>query len=128
MWVSKLHYESMFENLTRARQETSDLKARLASMQATQDWLTSHVNRLEHERQILVQARLGLSMPMPIIERQEPGVETPPGTDPGSVHGMPDESVAFSQMLASGLDDVGDDQAARMGIGHDAQGMLVYKQ
>lgn len=130
MWISKLHYESMFENLTRARQELSDARSRIAAMQATQDWLTAHVNRLEHERFILTEARLGLVMPAPVIERQpeRPGVEVPPGVDPGSIHGTPDESIALSQMLSASLDDVGDEMAARLGIVHDPQGMLVYKQ
>lgn len=130
MWVSRTHYETLFENLTRARQELSDARSRIAAMQATQDWLTTHVNRLENERRILTEARLGLLMPQPIIERvrAEENQTHDPGLDPGAVHGTPDESIPLAQMLASSLEDIGDDQAQRMGIGHDAQGMLVYRQ
>jgi hypothetical protein len=131
MWVSRVHYESMFENLTRERTKSDMLSSRLSAMTATQDWLMEHVNRLEHERGILIEARLGLVFPVPSIERAErPGVETPtpPGIDPGSVHGTPDDSIPLAQMLASSMDDMGDDAAGRMGIAHDAQGMLVYKQ
>ena len=129
MWVSRIHYESMFENLTRARQELSDARSRIAAMQATQDWLTAHVNRLEHERHILVHARLGLSMPAPTIVHVSPDGPPPaPGIDPGSVHGTPDDAVLLGQALASSFEDVGDAQAARMGIRHDTQGMLVHTQ
>jgi hypothetical protein len=125
MWVSRLHYESLFENLTRSRQELSDAKGEVRMLLATQSWLTTHVNRLEHERNILTQARLGLSFPVPVIEREE---QAPPGIDPGSVHGTPDESIPLAQAMAATMEDVGDDQARALGMEHDELGHVIYKR
>lgn len=129
MWISRTHYETMFENLTRARQEVSDLKQRIASMTSTQEWLTQHVNRLEVERRMLTETRLGMSFPVPTIEREPASErEAAPGLDEGSVHGTPHDSIALQQLLGGSLEDVGDDQAARMGMKHDEHGHLIYNQ
>lgn len=138
MWVSRLHYESLFENLTIERAKNSIAEARLAAMQATQDWLTLHVNRLENERRILTEARLGLVFPAPEISRSpEPSspssAETEPdGTeaqkDGGVIKGVPHDAVALAQLMTASLEDVGDDQAAELGVSHDAHGFAVYRR
>ena len=130
MWVSRLHYESMFENLTRERERSIVLRVRIQQLETTQEWLREHVNRLEQDRRILTETRLGLLLPQPTIERVEPAdtQTTAPGIDPGSVHGTPDDSIPLAQMMSAALEDMGDDAAGRMGIAHDPQGMLVYKQ
>lgn len=115
----------MVEALALANERARATEHKIVSMQATQDWLMQHVNRLENERRILTQARLGLSFPVPIIERQD---QAPPGIDPGSVHGTPDESIPLAQAMAATMEDVGDDQARALGIAHDELGHVVYKQ
>lgn len=139
MWVNRLHYESLFENLTIERAKNSIAEARLAAMQATQDWLTLHVNRLENERRILTEARLGLVFPSPEIsrspERSSPSsFETAPdGTeaqrmDPDVVRGVPHDALPLVQLMAASLEDVGDDQAAELGVSHDSHGFAVYRR
>jgi hypothetical protein len=139
MWVNRLHYESLFENLTIERAKNSIAEARLAAMQATQDWLTLHVNRLENERRILTEARLGLVFPAPEIsrspERASPSsFETPPDStegqrmDPDVIRGVPHDSLPIAQLMAASLEDVGDDQAAELGVSHDAHGFAVYRR
>lgn len=125
MWVTRIHYETLLENLTSLRASDVELRTRLASMQATQDWLTTHVNRLEAERRVLTEARLGLVLSQPVIERREPDEPTPP-VDPGSMHGTPHDALPLAQLMAASMEDVGDEQAAMLGASHDAHGNLVY--
>lgn len=127
MWISREHYESMFENLSKARGENAVLKARIAHLMATQDWLTAHVNRLEVERRILTESRLGMSFPVPSIEKVDEPSQPTPGVDAGSMHGTPHDSLPLAQMLSASLEDVGDDMAARLGLGHDDTGQLIFK-
>ena len=133
MWVTRQHYESLFENLTTEREKTSQLQARLAAMQATQDWLTLHVNRLENERRILTEARLGLMFPAPDISRSPEHAppsssETETQMDGGVIRGVPNDAVALAQLMTASLEDVGDDQAAELGVSHDAHGFAVYRR
>jgi hypothetical protein len=138
MWVNRLHYESLFENLTIERAKNSIAEARLAAMQATQDWLTLHVNRLENERRILTEARLGLVFPAPEIsrspERSSPSsAETAPDDAEARltgdvIRGVPHDAVPLAQLMAASLEDVGDDQAAELGVSHDSHGFAVYRR
>lgn len=128
MWVSRTHYEALFENITRERTKSAGLEARLASMQATQDWLTNHVNRLENERRILTEARLGLSFPQPIIERSEPNADAEETMRGGVVHGVPEDSLPLAQLMSASMEDIGDAAAAALGVEHDAQGNVQYKR
>jgi hypothetical protein len=137
MWVTRRHYETLFENLTIARETTSQLQARLAAMQATQDWLTLHVNRLENERRILTEARLGLVFPAPEIsrspERASPSsAETAEGAEArlsgDVIRGVPHDALPLVQLMAASLEDVGDDQAAELGVSHDSHGFAVYRR
>lgn len=132
MWIRRLHYETMFENLTIERAKNTSLESRLAAMTSTQEWLMAHVNRLENERRILTEARLGLSFPTPTIERADAGTEALAQAEEkitgGIVRGLPQESIPLGQMMAASLEDVGDDEAKALGIEHDAQGFVVYRR
>ncbi len=123
MWISSDRFWKMVEALAVANERTRMAEAKLSAMQATQDWLTSHVNRLEHERGLLTQARLGLTFPVPLIEREEPHA---PGVDPGAIRGVPEDSIPLAQMMAATMEDVGDDQARALGIKHDEMGNVEY--
>lgn len=128
MWISRTHYEMLFENLTRERTKSAGLEARLASMQATQDWLTNHVNRLENERRILTEARLGLAFPQPVIEKVEPNADAEERMSGGVVHGVPEDSLPLAQLMSASMEDIGDAAAAALGIETDAHGNVTYKR
>jgi hypothetical protein len=93
---------------------------KIAAMQSTQDWLMLHVNRLENERRLLTEQRLHVSMPMPVIERDEP--------EPDLVHGVPHDALPLAQVMTASLEDVGDELARRLGIEHDEAGQIRYTQ
>ena len=83
----------------------------------------------------MTQQRLGLVFPVPEIVRTssrsdsspDPDVAPPTGIDADSVHGTPMDSLPMAQMLSASLEDVGDEQAARMGISHDPQGYVKHR-
>lgn len=127
MWLSSEKFWKMVEGLALANERTRVAEAKVAAMQATQDWLTTHVNRLENERRILTEARLGLSLPQPIIEKVS---EQPESIEPDreTMRGIPHDSVPLAQMMAASLEDVGDEAAAALGITHDPHGFVQYKQ
>ena len=124
MWVSRTHYETLFENLTRERQKTTDLTAQLAGLRATQDWLTTHVNRLENERSLLTQARLGMTFAVPeILKASE---HSSAGVDEPASRGWPKDSIPLAQLMAASMEDPGDDVAGMLGVKHDAHGHLEF--
>ena len=129
MWVSRVHYETLFENLTKDRIKAAEAQARIAAMQATQDWLMAHVNRLETERALLTQARLGLAFPVPELSRHAgpPGIESHPFRDESVTRGLPPDAVPLAQLMGASMEDMGDEQAARLGVGHDAQGFVTHR-
>lgn len=138
MWVTRRHYETLFENLTIERAKNSIGEARLAAMQATQDWLTLHVNRLENERRILTEARLGLMFPSPEISRS-PERSSPSSSETAEddaearlsgdvIHGLPHDALPLAQLMAASMEDVGDDEAAALGVAHDSHGFAVYRR
>jgi hypothetical protein len=74
------------------------------------DWLRHRVNALEKQNTILMGKATGLFFPTPEIVP----------TRPGTMGGVPD----FDQLPS--FNDVGDDEATRLGIGHDLDGHLKY--
>jgi hypothetical protein len=128
MWISGDRFWTMVEALALANERARAIEQKVASMQATQDWLTNHVNRLEHERRILTEARLGLSFPQPIIERSDPNADAEETMRGGVVHGIPDDSLPLAQLMSASMEDVGDAAAAALGIETDAQGNISYKR
>lgn len=133
MWVAREHYYTLLGNVEKEREKVAQLQARLASMLATQDWLTMHVNRLEHERTILMRERLHVVFPAPEIAHEQapaalPGVAAgrPLPPDPDVERGVPEDSMGVAQLLSASLEDVGDEMAGRLGIKHNEAGEAVY--
>lgn len=129
MWIPRVHYETLVENLTTMREKASQLEIRVATQANTLQWLTTFVNRLETEREILTRERLHVIFPRTEIAfdkaeniKGKPTValdETPERQD--------ETSVPIQQILGSSLEDVGDELAARLGLAHSPAGELVYK-
>lgn len=110
-----------------------------AILQAQFEWLTTHVNRLEAERQVLLERVMGLTLPSPTFEYRRgasPVVSSPPNklsdanTPPQNVP-LTDEyatSIPALQVLGSTFEDVGDEQASALGISHGPAGDLQYRR
>lgn len=125
MWVDRRLFDLVLEDnraqqhrLTVADVRTSnaELERRLLQEQKakddiTIDWLRNRVNALEKERTILWQRASGIALPTPEIEISKP--KTVAGLD---LNSMPS------------FEDVGDDEAGRLGIEHDLAGELIFKK
>ncbi len=123
MWIRRTHYEHLFSALSEGRATILALERANAHHTTTIEWLTTHVNRLEHERGILTSERLRVLYPVPEIRRIDPR-ETPmsPPAPPAAVdHELPPDAIPMLQILGAQLEDVGDAAAERLGISHDPE-------
>jgi len=149
MWISRKHHEHLFATLAAERERVVVLTERVVQLErqygghvSTIEWLRQHVNRLEVERGILTQRILQTPLPIPELAREP--VPTPEGqplvrdedAPPGErlagmpvapvIHGVPEDSIAASQLAGLSFEDMGDDAAGRLGVQHDAAGQVVY--
>lgn len=101
------------------------LTSQLSQLQSSFEWLTQHVNRLERERAELFARVLNLQLPAMTLER-----EKAPSISPSQVVGVPGDSYenTIPALQAAGglFEDVGDDAAARLGVGHDDMGNVKW--
>lgn len=123
MWVNKRWFESVLETnkflttgLAAARQAevvdqvmVVELRLQKSKDDITIDWLRSRVNALEKERTVLLMKAAGIALPTPEITPVGPRVFDSPKYDMGT-----------------DFNDVGDAEAARLGITHDEEGNLAY--
>ena len=125
MWINRQYFETVIED---HKQQEAELRQRahdaailigenraLAEQKAKDDvhidWLRHRVNALEKMTAVLMQKAAGVSLPVPEIVPTRPGSMT-----------VPD----FSSMPS--FEDVGEEEARRLGIEHDDAGELVYKK
>jgi hypothetical protein len=125
MWVNKelfnrlvndnerLQTETAFERTGASRMSASvnELRAQKVRDDLSIDWMRHRINALEKERAILLNKIAGVIVPVPEIVP----------TRPGTMSTIPD----FASMPS--FEDVGDDEARRLGIGLDDEGKLQYK-
>ncbi len=126
MWVNKALFDMIVQDnkaqQTEITQKTAYIFATDARMDALRqqktkddlhiDWLRHRVNALEKQNTILMGKATGLAFPTPEIVP----------TRPGTIGGVPD----FDTMPS--FEDVGDDEAQRLGVAHDFEGRLAFKQ
>jgi hypothetical protein len=105
---------------------------RLAALQASFEWLTSYVNRLEHERVLLLQRATGVTTGVPVLEQNPEAAATATAPEFGrgiplsdDVGDAPSLERALTDLASLTFEDMGDEAAARVGLTHDAFGNLV---
>jgi hypothetical protein len=111
MWIDRKTYDDLRLTAAEHQGQVTALQASVATLTATMDWMRHRVNQLEHERAMLVQNVLGVTIQAPTIER------TPA---PRLPHDHPlNGTMSF--------EDVGEAEALRLGITHTDEGTLAYK-
>lgn len=124
MWISKVLFDLIMTDNKRQSLEIADVRAfnrdavaRLEMSMAqkakddmTIDWMRHRVNALEKQNTILLGKATGLHFPVPEI------VPTRPGTISG---------LDFNGSMPS-FEDVGDEEAKKLGIAHDGEGHLKF--
>jgi hypothetical protein len=125
MWVNKELFQRILDDNKRQADEIvlrialwkesagrcTELHIQKAKDDLTIDWLRHRVNALEKQNTILMGKATGLHFPVPEIVPSRPG----------TMAGTPD----FDHLPS--FEDVGDEEAERLGITHDLEGNLQYK-
>jgi hypothetical protein len=110
MWISKVEYLRILTERDIAVGIARALEPRVIAMEAAADWMRVRVTQIDHERGALIQKYLGVSVPAIRFEEEDRS-RTPVS------HIINDAGQLFS--------DVGDQEAARMGIGWDEDGNFL---
>lgn len=137
MWGWRRRIEAQLET---ERAKVVLLERQLATSQANVDWLRVMVNNLSHDRAAIAASR-GLSLPAPQLEGalRTPadvtaavagdGGGAPAALGVGSALANPDvdEAMEAFQGLTNGFEDVGDEEAERIGAIHAEDGTLEFR-
>lgn len=90
--------------------ENNVVHSQKAKDDITIDWMRHRINALEKERTVLLQKVAGINLPTPEIEI------------------APARQAVADLNWDHGFEDVGDEEAARLGIQHNDLGEVVYQQ
>lgn len=107
MWIDRKVYDVLRLDYTKANEECKALAGSNHSLQTTLDWLMVRVTQLERERQQLLLQYTGVKVEIPVITRQPIDASVP-------IDALPN------------FDDMGDDQAKKLGIGWNKDGTVSY--
>jgi hypothetical protein len=109
MWVKRDEHQRLVDTVT-------DTASRLAALQSTLDWMTTHLNQVERERAELFAKVTGVGTAVPVIRTERSPLHSTPApveTPDGVLSGM---SALF--------EDMGDESATRLGVHLDSDGVL----
>ena len=99
MWLSRIVYQDLRESLVAAQAERDTQHATVAALNTTMDWFRVRITQLEHERALMLQNYLGVTVPTMSIDKVETPSHIRPNYDP-----------------VPHFDDIGDEEAKRLGI------------
>ena len=116
MWINRHTYEQLIADLHHVQSERTAAKEskylfqeQNKVLQVNLDWLRTRVNQLEHERAQLIFNYMGVKIVVPEIQ-------TVKQDDVHPLNAIPH------------FNDVGDQEAARLGIGWDTEGRVAYSK
>ncbi len=107
MWVAKVIYQEIRESLIAATAVRDSLLGHNRALETTCDWLRVRVAQLEQERAIMLHKYMGIDIPVQVIEKREERTPNPYNLTPH-------------------FNDLGDAEAARLGITWNEDGSVVY--
>lgn len=118
MWIDRKQYDALMHELAISKQQAADYKQFNASLSASFDWLRVRVTQLEMERAQLIENYMGVKVAVPQISPA-----------PASVERRDRESAsALAAAVAPYFTDMGDEEAAKQGVGWNEEGEVTYKQ
>lgn len=111
MWISKEQFLALVHERSQSQGVAQALEKQNIALQSTMDWLKVRLTQLEHERAQLIHNYMGVKIAVPSFEPERP-------------------SIQMSDILGAtqSFDDVGDEEAAKQGIGWDLNGEVVYSK
>ena len=109
MWLDRKTYDDLRLDAAKRSTECQVLQQQNTALMTTLDWLRVRVTQLEMERAQLLWNYTGVKIPTPVINKIDP--ERP-------------ETNPMTQI--PNFNDMGDVEAAKLGVGWDSNGELVY--
>jgi hypothetical protein len=106
MWIDRKTYDDMRLDNAKAQTEARVLSEQNRALQVTIDWFRVRISQLEMERAQMLYNYTGVKITTPTIER------------------APESDVAKALQAVQGFQDIGDQEAARLGIGWNDDGTL----
>ena len=107
MWIDRKTYDDLRLDYAKANEEARVLSHQNQVLITTLDWLRVRVTQLEMERAQLLWRYTGVKVPVPEIVKTDGVASNPMAQTPN-------------------FNDVGDTEAAKLGISWDDNGELVY--
>ena len=111
MWLNRQTYDDLWKQLHETTIANQMLERHSTALETTMDWLRVRVTQLEMERAQLLWNYTGVKIPTPVINKIDP--ERP-------------ETNPMTQI--PNFNDMGDVEAAKLGVGWDSNGELVYSK
>ena len=105
MWIARRIYDSVNESRIRAEAVQKALEQQNIALQAHLEWMRIRLTELGFERAQLLKKYMGVDVPVASFEPADPN---------------PDFNQTFN------FEDMGDKEAARLGISHNPDGTLSY--
>ena len=109
MWIERKLFMDLIQKESVARGELAALQTRFAAQDSMVDWFRIRLTQLEKERAQMILKYTGVAIETPVFAKEP-------------------EQTPLDQVLGevSTFDDVGDEIAAKMGIGWKQDGTLDY--
>jgi hypothetical protein len=110
MWINRRAYQDLQDEITKLRATVIAETGANKALKEMSNWLMLRVTALEKERAVHMDKFYGVKIPVPELS---PAIVP----DPFASHPF-NETMSFA--------DVGDEEAHRLGIQHDAEGKIIY--
>jgi len=110
MWIARDEWQKIRTERDYAASKAATLSEQNKVLQVTLDWLRVRQTQVEHERAQLLFNYTGVKVNVPVIEHERPSVEGHP------LNAVPN------------FEDMGDEEAARLGIGWAPDGTIRYPE
>lgn len=114
MFIKQTTFERLVEERTEATTRATVLERMVSAQKATLEFMLLRLQQVEHERAVLTEKFLGISLPVPVVKSMPSAASTITADD--LLNSMPS------------FEDMGDDEAAAAGIDWDEQGRVVHKK
>ena len=108
MWIPRQTFDSVNEARVKAEAAVHAVEIQNAQLTTHIEWMRARLTQIEFERAQLIQRYMGITMPVPAFE------------DTTTTHPDPNATLDFN--------DVGDAEAARMGIAWNSDGTTYIKK
>jgi hypothetical protein len=113
MWIQREMFSKLIADKAKAEGAAQILAQRVVQQDATIDWMKTRLTQLEYERAQLINNYMGVKIPIPEFDR-----ETTAKAPRVTAEDVLNQTVAFI--------DVGDEEAAKLGLSWDDEGRLMH--